>query len=152
MEFHWPTVCDFKFKVSNSNQRSFESELIGFDSSKCRCLRIDVTFTYNLRFGSFEKESHVSPTILNFLPAIYLTFAWFHEVEVAFPWQGETVPPLLICPVPIIRYKCATCIEIRVESRGVDQQYPYFSILRKIRECCTIIWITLSPFPSFSME
>lgn len=131
MEFHWPTVCDFKFKVSNSNQRSFE--LIGFDSSKCRCcrcLRIDVTFTSNLRFGRFEKESHVSPTILNFLPAIYLTFAWFHEVEVAFPWQGETVPPPLICPVPRLSATNARLVSRSVWSRVESTNNTHISPFR----------------------
>lgn len=129
MEFHWPNVCDFKFKVSNSNQRSFE--LIGFDSSKCRCcLRIDVTFTSNLRFGSFEKESHVSPTILNFLPAIYLTFAWFHEVEVAFPWQGETVPPPLICPVPRLSATNARLVSRSVWSRVESTNNTHISPFR----------------------
>ena len=95
------TILD-SIKLSNSNQRIFGINWLRFFQMS---MFKNITSTSNFRFGN---QSHVSPTILNSLPDIQ--FARFHEVEVAFPRQGETVPPRFDYPPQL----CTTWIQIRV--------------------------------------
>lgn len=159
MEFnhhHWPTIpftiLD-SIEISNSNRRSFENELASILLMPMLKNRHYIYVQISALVVSKWTKVTFLQYLIFYLPST-LRLHDFTRSRSRFRDKAKRLPPRLICPVPINRYKCATCTQIRVESRG-DQQYPYFSISpRKIHvhERYTIIWITLSPFPSFSME